>query len=667
MATLAVQVKPRSGPLSAEQRGHMASQKVRLGEITRARQCLTGAPLAPGFDDTLNELQRKRAQEVVRELPEHVRALVLETPLVVSKEILLKSLKSSPRGSSPGPGGCTYQHLKVLIDDVDTFELLCEAVTSLAQARVPASMSKALTLARPTSFTKKDGGVRRISTGCSLRRLTAETLAKQVVKDFESDRSSTRCPPERALIAWAICCVQPATSANPDATVLSVDGVGAYDHVLRAAMLGRFARMPNAKALLPFLLLSYSALSTYDWYDDEGERKTVTQAEGGEQGDPPMPLLFSIGIQSAVEEVCRSLLAGERLCAFLDDLYLLCAPRRVRHLFDLALHRNVGIQLHQGKTCVWNRSGTVPENVDSLVEEVWRTDGIKVLGTPLGKPHFVAEHMQKRLEEEQRLWDAISSFPDLQCAWQILVQSANPRANHTIRTLPLRLSQEYARGHDKGMWDTAKGLLKELPGSDEELMSAEMVARLPMRMGGLGYGGRQSDALTPRIGRHGKMPWRPTNARSSRHCRTHHGTGGTSNWLFVRSAGCVPTTGQRGVLVASKLDGPTRWTSSEQQWGTKRVATRVSVLGFFHFGHLLPVELSLLSSRAAASRAHLRSHSGCNAGAASPMLPRPRSTQSRHTCLLLLERLQLPLPVTEATCALTSGGSTELLAHSVDA
>ena len=69
-------VKPRSGPLSAEQRLHMASQKVRLGEITRARQCLTGAPLAPGNDDTLNELQRKRPQEIVKELPEHVRAFV---------------------------------------------------------------------------------------------------------------------------------------------------------------------------------------------------------------------------------------------------------------------------------------------------------------------------------------------------------------------------------------------------------------------------------------------------------------------------------------------------------------------------------------------------------------------------------------------------------------
>ena len=68
-----------------------------------------------------------------------------------------------------------------------------------------------------------------------------------------------------------------ATDVNPNATVLSVDGVGAYDHILRAAMMSRLARMPNAKALLPFVLLSYSAPSEYDWYDDEGRRRTVTQ------------------------------------------------------------------------------------------------------------------------------------------------------------------------------------------------------------------------------------------------------------------------------------------------------------------------------------------------------------------------------------------------------
>ena len=44
---------------------------------------------------------------------------------------------------------------------------------------------------------------------------------------------------------------------------------------------------------------------------------------------------------------------------------------------------------------------------------------------------------------ESSLWEDIPSVPDLQCVWQILVQSANPRSNQTIRTLPPSQSAEY--------------------------------------------------------------------------------------------------------------------------------------------------------------------------------------------------------------------------------
>ena len=103
--------------------------------------------------------------------------------------------------------------------------------------------------------------------------------------------------------------------------------------------------------------------------------------------------------KGALEEVSGSLVGGELLCAFLDDVYLLCEPERVRFLLDLlaeALTRHAGIQLHQGKTRVWNRNG-----------EVWRSDGIKVLGAPLGSSEFVALQMEERLTEERRLREAI--------------------------------------------------------------------------------------------------------------------------------------------------------------------------------------------------------------------------------------------------------------------
>ena len=112
-----------------------------------------------------------------------------------------------------------------------------------------------------------------------------------------------------------------ATDSDAAARVLSVDGIGAFDLISRSAML------EIERAILPFVRLSYGHPSTYSWWDQNGVRRAVSQAEGGEQGDPLMPLLFSIGIQGALDEVAGTLdevagtlEAGEQLCAFLDDI-----------------------------------------------------------------------------------------------------------------------------------------------------------------------------------------------------------------------------------------------------------------------------------------------------------------------------------------------------------
>ena len=207
-----------------------------------------------------------------------------------------------------------------------------------------------------------------------------------------------------------------------------------------------------------------------------------TQAEGGEQ-DPLMPVLFSIGIQGALEDVADVMRPDEQICAFLDDVYIVCQPERVRVLHDRlaeSLIRVAGIHLHEGKTRVWNASGTVPDNVVELGR------GITVLGTPIGSVDHTTEKVERRLAEERLLWESIPAVPDLQCAWQILLQSANPRGNHTIRTLPPAWAEGYAHAHDEGIWSTARRILADLAGSEAERDRARLLASLPMRMGGLG-------------------------------------------------------------------------------------------------------------------------------------------------------------------------------------
>ena len=93
--------------------------------------------------------------------------------------------------------------------------------------------------------------------------------------------------------------------------------------------------LPGASSILPFVRMSYGGVSTYTWDDDDGLAHRIEQAEGGEQGDPLMPLLFALGIHEAIESVAGRRQEGEEIAAFLDDIYVLCLPDRVSAIYSI--------------------------------------------------------------------------------------------------------------------------------------------------------------------------------------------------------------------------------------------------------------------------------------------------------------------------------------------
>ena len=276
-------------------------------------------------------------------------------------------------------------------------------------------------LGRMTALSKDDGGVRGIVAGDVIRRLTARTMAQQLSKAMESSTA----PFQFALSTKAGCeCIphtlQALCEMNPEATVISVDGISAFDLVSRRAMLEGLHSVPGGAEALPFVRMFYGQPSRYLWEDNSGTVHTIHQGEGGEQGDVFMPLLFSLGQHGALAAVQRQLHASEKMFAYLDDIYIVTTPARVGHVYSLlqdALFRHARIRLHSGKTQVWNSGGIRPEACDALERVaravnpravVWkgsdvpsREQGIKVLGTPLGHPDFVSAHLERTTAEHQ--------------------------------------------------------------------------------------------------------------------------------------------------------------------------------------------------------------------------------------------------------------------------
>ena len=169
-----------------------------------------------------------------------------------------------------------------------------------------------------TALQKRGGGVREIATGTSFRRLVAKTLARQFSVEVEAG-----CAPlqfalsTRAGVDCVGHAVRAATDASPMTTVLSVDGIGPYDHVYHTAMMSTLLEITSLCHLLPFVRRAYGSATSYSWQDADGQRHRIPP--GGEQSDPLTPMLFCLAIHNALAEVRTQMVKGEHFFAFLDD------------------------------------------------------------------------------------------------------------------------------------------------------------------------------------------------------------------------------------------------------------------------------------------------------------------------------------------------------------
>ena len=94
--------------------------------------------------------------------------------------------------------------------------------------------------------------------------------------------------------------MQALTDQDVNATVVTIDGVGACDLISRNAMLEGLLRMEGGDQIFPFAWLFCGT----PW----------------EQGDPFMPMLSSLGEHPALEAIQRRFLDDEKLFAHFDDV-----------------------------------------------------------------------------------------------------------------------------------------------------------------------------------------------------------------------------------------------------------------------------------------------------------------------------------------------------------
>ena len=194
-----------------------------------------------------------------------------------------------------------------------------------------------------------------------------------------------------------------------------------------------------------------------------------------------MPLLFALGQHRALQAVQDSLGPTKELLVFVNDVYTVTTPGRVAHSFATLqehLHRHANIRVHHGKIKVWNASVVRPRACDTL-QAVTDEQGIKVLGTR----DFVAAHLHRVLGKHLTLLERIPLLQDIQMAWTLLLHSASSRANYRLRVVRPELTEQFAAGHDDGVWRCLCAFCQITP--DVEPAIRDTVT-IPFSLGGLG-------------------------------------------------------------------------------------------------------------------------------------------------------------------------------------
>ena len=220
--------------------------------------------------------------------------------MTVSEGDVMQAIRSFPKSSAGSPDGLRPQHLQDMVGasaGAGGAMLLqsLTAFTSLVLAGdIPVETRPFFFGASLTALNKKDGEVRPIAVGCTLRRLVAKVASRSVM-----ERMGQYLAPQLGYgtplgAEAAVHASRSYLHLLPyDHVLLKPDFRNAFNTVIRDKILA--AARDMVPKIFPLIFACYSAPSTLFFRDT-----SLLSAEDVQQGDPLGPLLFCLVIHGPV-------------------------------------------------------------------------------------------------------------------------------------------------------------------------------------------------------------------------------------------------------------------------------------------------------------------------------------------------------------------------------
>jgi len=467
--------------------GKRVSAKLSDGDVKGAVRLLSSEEdQAPRDDMTYNLLTQKHPPA-----PDNLSMPTpaddnFAAPVLASEEDVRKALASFRPGSAGGPDGLRPGHLKTLTArsaaeaGVRLLASLTEFVNLTLGGEIPDFARSVFYGASLCALTKKDGGVRPIAVGNTLRRLATKVGARSMSSTIgDSLRPvqlgySTRGGCEAAAHA-ARRYLRESTNRR---VILKVDMANAFNSLRRDVFLS--AARVRAPALYRLLWQAYSESTTLFF----GERNLVS-ATGIQQGDPFGPALFSLGIDDLTREIDT-----EFNVWYLDDGTLGGSPESVISSVERLIGRLRGVGLEMNdKKCqlmILHHSGEDALRTVGLfrgllpeVEVVSEAEG-SLLGAPLSEEGLAAA-VSEKCEDLRRMVSRLELIESHQAFALLKSCFAIPKLQYILRASPA-----YRQVEDLARFDeTLVAALTTVTNVCFDGSSLEQ-AVLPVGLGGLG-------------------------------------------------------------------------------------------------------------------------------------------------------------------------------------
>ena len=199
-------------------RGHAAIAQIQMGEVSRARHILMGAPSAPRTEKDVRSLCRAGSPGTSpTDGPGGVAFHTRRTGAVEEKSLFRHVVCEKLQQEARQDVDNVQTKSCVCLDDSELLSLLHFAAHELPHGEIPLEVTRFVTLASMTAVRKPDGEVRGIANDIVFRRLVSKCLSRQCISEVEKVFTIS--------IHHVDPCSRAITDLNDRTTVLSIDGV----------------------------------------------------------------------------------------------------------------------------------------------------------------------------------------------------------------------------------------------------------------------------------------------------------------------------------------------------------------------------------------------------------------------------------------------------------